>query len=134
MSTDRTKISWNGWGWTAHKDEVAGNEAAWAWLANELGMPSLLATPARALDDIALTPSRLDVSERAHFAKVLGEDRVRDDHFERAFHARGRSYHDLLHLRVGNLATAPDAVLYPRGGDEVLAVLSFASENNIAVV
>jgi alkyldihydroxyacetonephosphate synthase len=134
MSADRTKISWNGWGWAAHKDEVAGNEAAWTWLANEVGMPSLLATPARALDDIALAPSRLDAAERAHFAKVLGEDRVRDDHFERAFHARGRSYHDLLHLRAGNLTTAPDAVLYPRGTEEVLSVLSFASENNIAVI
>lgn len=134
MSADRTKISWNGWGWAAHKDEVAGNEAAWAWLANELGMPSLLATPARALDDIALTPSRLEASHRAHFAKVLGEDRVRDDPFERAFHARGRSYHDLLHLRAGNVTTAPDAVLYPRGTEEVLSILSFASENAIVVV
>ncbi|HEY7978569.1 MAG TPA: FAD-binding oxidoreductase [Rhizomicrobium sp.] len=134
MSTDRTKISWNGWGWTAHKDEVAGNEAAWSWLAGELGMPSLLATPARALEDIALAPSRLNPSERAHFAQVLGEDRVRDGHFERAFHARGRSYHDLLHLRAGNLAAAPDAVLYPRGTDEVLSTLSFASDNGIAVV
>ncbi len=134
MSTDRTKISWNGWGWAAHKDEVAGNEAAWSWLANELGMPSLLATPSRLLDEITLAPSRLDPSERAHFAQVLGEDRVRDDHFERAFHARGRSYHDLLHLRAGNLSTAPDAVLYPRGTDEVLSVLSFASGNGIAII
>ena len=47
MSTDRKKMSWNGWGWAAHKDDVAANEAAWSWLADELGMPSLLATPAR---------------------------------------------------------------------------------------
>jgi alkyldihydroxyacetonephosphate synthase len=134
MSADRTKISWNGWGWAAHKDEVAGNEAAWTWLANEVGMPSLLATPARALDDITLAPSRLDTGVRAHFAKVLGEDRVRDDIFERTFHARGRSYHDLLHLRAGHVTSAPDAVLYPRGTDEVLSVLSFASENDIAVI
>jgi len=134
MSADRTKISWNGWGWAAHKDEVAGDEAAWAWLANEVGMPSLLATPARPLDDTALAPSRLNTSERNQFTRVLGEDRVRDDRFERAFHARGRSYHDLLHLRIGDLTTAPDAVLYPRGTEEVLSVLSFASDNNIAVI
>jgi alkyldihydroxyacetonephosphate synthase len=134
MSNDRTKISWNGWGWAAHRDDVAANEAAWTWLAAELGMPSLLATPARALDDIVIAPSRLDPSERAQFARMLGEDRVRDDHFERAFHARGRSYHDLLHLRAGNLSTAPDAILYPRGTEEVLSVLSFASDNRIAVV
>ncbi|HWA29995.1 MAG TPA: FAD-binding oxidoreductase [Rhizomicrobium sp.] len=134
MSADRTKISWNGWGWAAHKDAAAGNEAGWAWLANALGMPSLLATPARPLEEITLAMPRLDPSARAHFAQVLGEDRVRDDTYERAFHARGRSYHDLLHLRAGNLSTAPDAVLYPRGTDEVLQVLSYASDNGIAVV
>ena len=134
MSADRTKISWNGWGWTAHKDEIAANEAVWSWLADELGMPSLLATPARPLEDIALAPSRLEPAEHAHFAQVLGEDRVRDNPLERAFHARGRSYHDLLYLRAGNLSTAPDAVLYPRGTEEVLSVLSFASDNGIAVV
>ena len=49
MSIDRSKISWNGWGWAAHKDALAAREDVWAWLAEELGMPSLLATPARSL-------------------------------------------------------------------------------------
>ncbi len=47
MTVDRTKIRWNGWGWTAHQDDLAGREDVWAWLAGELGMPALLATPAR---------------------------------------------------------------------------------------
>ena len=97
-------------------------------------MPSLLATPARPLDDIELVEPRLSAPERARFDEILGGDRVRDDKFERAFHARGRSYHDLLHLRAGDLASAPDAVLYPRGTGEVLAILSFAADNGIAVV
>jgi alkyldihydroxyacetonephosphate synthase len=134
MSIDRTKISWNGWGWTAHKDEVAAREEVWTWLAGEVGMPSLLATPPRPIEDVALAPSRLDIAERAHFVTLLGEDRVRDDNYERAFHARGRSYHDLLYLRAGDLTIVPDAVLYPRGSDEVLSILSFASDNGIAVV
>lgn len=134
MSIDRTKISWNGWGWAAHKDDVAAREEVWTWLAGEVGMPSLLATPARPIEDIAFAPPRLEASERAHFVTILGEDRVRDDNYERAFHARGRSYHDLLHLRAGDLSIVPDAVLYPRGTGEVLAILTFASDNGIAVV
>ncbi len=134
MSIDRTKIQWNGWGWAAHRDHAPISEGVWSWLGSELGMPSLLATPARPIEDIALAPSRLDAAERSHFAQVLGEDRVRGDTYERAFHARGRSYHDLLHLRVGDLTIAPDAVLYPRGTEEVLSILSFAAEKGIAVV
>lgn len=134
MSVDRTKISWNGWGWATHNDDVAGNEAAWSWLAAEVGMPSLLATPPRALDDVAIAPTRLPAEHRDRLVQIVGEDRVRDHKFDRAFHARGRSYHDLLHLRAGDISSAPDAVVYPRGTDDVLAILAFASQQGIAVV
>jgi alkyldihydroxyacetonephosphate synthase len=134
MSIERSKIRWNGWGWVAHDDALAGREELWSWLASELGMPSLLATPARPLEDIPLGASRLSPAERQCFASILGADRIHDDAHERAFHARGKSYHDLLHLRSGDLSVAPDAVLYPRGTEEVLRVLAFASENAIAVV
>ena len=39
-----------------------------------------------------------------------------------------------MRLRAGDLAIAPDAVLYPRGADEVRAVLATASEAGVAVV
>ncbi|HVU19901.1 MAG TPA: FAD-binding oxidoreductase, partial [Rhizomicrobium sp.] len=134
MSKDRSKISWNGWGWAAHKDALSGREEVWTWLAAELGMPSLLATPPCDLKDITLPAGRLSAGARTTLVALLGQDRVRDDDYERAFHSLGRSYHDLLKLRAGDLSVAPDAVLYPRGSDEVLALLNFASENDIAVV
>jgi alkyldihydroxyacetonephosphate synthase len=134
MSIDRTKIRWNGWGWAAHKDALGAREDIWAWLAAELGMPSLLATPPRQLDDVALATPRLHTDTRAKLVEMLGPDRVRDDTYERAFHALGQSYHDLLRLRAGDLSQAPDAVLYPRGTEEVLALLAFLSERDIAVV
>ena len=134
MSVDRTKIKWNGWGWAAHKDALAGREDVWAWIAAELGMPSLLATPARPLDNIVLPETHLAPGVRARLVEMLGPERVRDDAYERAFHALGQSYHDLIRLRAGDLSAAPDAVLYPRGTEEVLALLAFAAERDIAVV
>src|SRR5579862_3424643 len=134
MTIERQKIRWNGWGWAAHKDAVAGREEIWTWLAQELGMPSLLATPARPLEDVVLPRARLTPAELNALAALLGADHVRDDHFERVFHALGRSYHDLLRLRAGALLRAPDAVLYPDSTDEILAVLAFANAGGIAVV
>jgi alkyldihydroxyacetonephosphate synthase len=134
MSGDRTKIQWNGWGAAGFKNPLAGREEVWTWLAAQLGMPSLLATPARPLDEIALAESRLIPADIEKFTALLGADRMRADKYERAFHALGRSYHDLLRLRAGDLSLAPDAVLYPRGADEVQAVLAYASEAQIAVV
>ena len=134
MTIERNRIKWNGWGWAAHKDSLSAREEIWTWLAAELGMPSLLATPARPLEDIEIAPSRLDAETRAALVAMLGPDRLRDDPHERAFHALGQSYHDLLRLRAGDLSVAPDAVLYPRGTDEVLALLAFAGARDIAVV
>ena len=134
MSIDHSNIRWNGWGWTAHKDQLAEQDGVWTWLAAELGMPALLATPARPLESIAVAPSRLNTAERQRLVDILGAERVRDDTYERAFHARGRSYHDLIQLRAGDLAAVPDAVLYPRATEEVQAVLAMAAETGIAIV
>ena len=134
MSIDHSNIRWNGWGWTAHKDKLAEQDGLWTWLAAELGMPALLATPARPLESIAVVPSRLTAAERARLVEILGAERVRDDTFERAFHARGRSYHDLIRMRAGDLSTVPDAVLYPRTTEEVQAILTMAGETGIAIV
>ena len=134
MSIDRSRIRWNGWGWAAHKDELGGKEVLWSWLAAELGMPALLATPARPLEELVLPQSRLPLEQIAGLAAIVGADCVRDTPYERAFHALGRSYHDLLRLRAGELSTAPDAVVYPRGTGEVLAILAYATQKRIAVV
>ena len=134
MSADRTKIRWNGWGWTAHKDGLGAREEVWAWLTGELGMPALLATPPRALEELSLAPSALSDEDRSGLGAIVGADRVREDAYERAFHTLGRSYHDLLRLRAGDLTAAPDAVVYPRGTGEVLAVLALAAERSIAVI
>ena len=134
MTIERNMIRWNGWGWAAHRDGLTERDEVWDWLAGELGMPSLLATPPRPLEEIALAASRLSPAERSVLVAAVGADRVRDDAYERAFHALGRSYYDLLRLRAGDLTTAPDAIVYPRGQDEVLALLAFAGEAGIAVV
>lgn len=134
MGISREKIRWNGWGWAAHRDEAGAREEVWRWLAGELGMPSLLATPARNLDEVIIAPPRLEARDRDRFAMLVGADQLHDDVHERAFHALGKSYHDLLRLRSGDLSCAPDAVIYPRGPDEVLAVLAYASDRNIAIV
>jgi len=134
MGVDRAKIRWNGWGWAAHKDEFAQRDDLWKWLASELGMPALLATPARPLEELELPGGKLPLPDREALNAIAGAENVRDSAYERAFHALGRSYHDLLRLRAGDLSTAPAAVVYPRGADEVLAVLAFAARERIAVV
>lgn len=71
---------------------------------------------------------------RELFADVLGADHVLDDDAVRLRHLRGKSTSDLLRLRAGDLAGAPDLVLLPGSHEEVLELLRLCSGRGIAVV
>jgi alkyldihydroxyacetonephosphate synthase len=131
---NRPQIRWDGLGASDPADALAGREALWSWLARQLGMPALLATPPRAYSDIALPPVRLSSAHRASLAELVGPARLRDDDGRRAAHAGGHGYGGRIAIRAGDLSRAPDAVLYPRSEADVLAVLAYCSHHRIAVL
>lgn len=75
-------------------------------------------------------PQRL----RRALTTAAGRSNVHVDHDTRVRHSAGRSYLDLLALRSGELAEAPDAVLTPNGAQEVQRILRACSEFGCAVV
>ncbi len=132
---DKTKLRWNGWGLCKAPDVLGDNgEGIWQWLAQYFGMDALPDTPALPLNRISLPSSRLDASQLKRLAEITDTERVTTEPRERAYHARGRGYHDLLHLRAGKLGTAPDAVVYPENAPETQALVAHAVENGIALV
>lgn len=113
-------------------EQALQGEPAWRWLADWVAMPALLATPARPLAEMAEPASRLSDGMREKFTRLLGPKQVKQDIAERARHA-GAGTADRLRLRSGDLSRLPDAVLYPRGSDEVLALLKLCAEAGVAV-
>lgn len=134
MTIDRKDTRWNGWGWTKAHNPLEGRDAAWGWIAAALGVQDLPHTPSMKLDDVQLRPSRLAVPARQALVAGIGGDNVREGAFERASHTRGKSYHDLLHLRAGRLDDAPDAVVYARSAEETVRILQWAEEFKVAVI
>jgi alkyldihydroxyacetonephosphate synthase len=130
----RDLLSWNGWGWAAHQSALRQRDAFWRWLTEALAMPALLATPPRPLSGALLPPSRVPDKIAAALSAIVGPEQVRQGDRERAFHARGRAYRDLLALRAGDLSTAPGLVVYPRGEEDVLAVLKLAASVGSRVI
>jgi alkyldihydroxyacetonephosphate synthase len=118
--------------WIRWNADAAHAEPAWRWLAEDLGMPALLATPARPRADMQLPVSRLPEPARQKLVALMGPERVRQEDDERILHAAGRGVAQ-LRLRGGDLSHAPDAVLYPRQEDDVLALLRICADANIAV-
>ena len=107
-------------------------EPAWRWLAQSLGMPALLATPARPLGELKVPPSRLSEPARQRLAALLAE-RLCLDGQTRLVHAATQDAAAILRLRSGDLSQIPDAVLRPRSEDEILAALNICAEAGIAV-
>jgi alkyldihydroxyacetonephosphate synthase len=125
-------MRWWGWGEDAQAAELP--EHALGLLRSELGIdPGAGARPV-ALDEVRLGEPRLDRPVRERLARVVGEAHVLDDRAARVGHAAGRSYADLVRLRTGNLAGAPDAVVEPGSADEVRALLAACVEARVAVV
>ncbi len=135
MAIDRNKLRWNGWGWIDAPD-VLGDRAGkvWGWMESVVGISPLPSTPAVPLSEIRLPKVRLGDAALKRLRELTAAERVMTDDFERAMHAKGRSYHDLLHLRAGHIDTAPDAVVYPLTTDETLALVRFADEEGIALI
>lgn len=120
--------------WIRWNADAAPAEPAWRWLAEDLGMPALLATPPRLAADMRLPASRLADAPRQKLLALLGQARVHLDDDERIRHAAGRGVIAQLRLRDGDLTQAPDAVVYPRHEDDVLALLHICAEADIAVM
>ena len=123
--------SWSGWG-DPSQTPVLGEEMR-TLLAQSLGVREP-EKPTVALGDVRLPASRLGPAAAAELAAVVGAEHALSDDEARVRHTRGKSLADLLRLRAGEAADAPDLVLLPGSHDEVLACLRVCSEGRIAVV
>lgn len=121
----RQRSFW-GWGW----DDKFPSEAARKALADRLGAffgatPALRELP-RA-ESLALPEPRFVPPLEL---RSLGTTDVR----ERALHARGRGYVDLVRGFAGDFASAPDWVFSPTNEDQILALIRFCETESIACV
>jgi alkyldihydroxyacetonephosphate synthase len=135
MTIDRKKLRWNGWGWNEAPDVLGGHaDGIWQWVATVMGLDSLPETPARPLEEITLPAIRLSDTLFEALRAIVPGERIKTDDYERAFHAMGDSYHDLIRLRSVKIDAAPDAVVYPVSDEECLAIVRFCAQNRIALI
>ena len=116
--------SWRGWG---DPDEVRElPDAIETLLRDALGIRG-----ARPEVPVELPKSRLPDEVTAELAAVSP---VASDRDTRLRHTRGKSTPDLLRMRAGDAAGAPDLVLLPSTHEEVLELLRICTEQRVAVV
>ncbi|TAL38879.1 MAG: FAD-binding oxidoreductase [Spirochaetes bacterium] len=65
--------------------------------------------------------------------KIAGAGNVSVDGFERAYHAYGKFFLDLVYLRLGRVKYPPDAVVYPRDEEDVMKLVAFCNAKKIPI-
>jgi alkyldihydroxyacetonephosphate synthase len=98
-----------------------------AFLASHLGFGDAAPRQPVPLSAVTLPAPRLRAPER--LARIC-----RDDRYERALHAYGRSYRDVVRAFRGEFEHPPDVVAHPRTESECAAVLEWALEAGAAVI
>jgi alkyldihydroxyacetonephosphate synthase len=116
-----------GWGFEDQQPPHAQVEAAARGAREHLGFgPGEVERPAR-LEDVELSPPRLDPP--ASLAAIS-----RSDSYERAAHAYGKSYRDVVRAFRGQFETAPDVVAHPTDEAELERVLAWCEEAGAAAI
>jgi alkyldihydroxyacetonephosphate synthase len=83
---------------------------------------------------VELPSTRLPPHIESELSAVVGSAYASCDSQSRLAHIRGKSTPDLLRVRRGDPAGAPDLVLLPGEHEQVLEVLRICSEHRVAVV
>jgi len=62
------------------------------------------------------------------------QDLWSDDPWQRAAHTHGKAYRDVVRNLRGELANPPDLICFPRNEDDVIRVVEWAYDANVAVI
>jgi alkyldihydroxyacetonephosphate synthase len=117
------------WGWGYEDEQLSPDElrSAAAQIAGRLGFGAGEVELPVALSEISLPAPRLPVPSQ--LAAICSSEL-----HERAFHAYGSSYRDIVRAYRGQFDHPPDVVAFPRDEDQLIAVLDWAVQAGAAVI
>lgn len=122
-------------GWGDPSQRAGLPDHARSWLRRTLGvLPADSRPQPPAAEAVNVPDSRLSQPMLADLGQAVGPEHVLTGAVDRALHAGGKSYLDLLRRRAGDAAHAPDAIVLPGTAEEVAALLHAAVSHGIAVV
>jgi alkyldihydroxyacetonephosphate synthase len=116
-----------GWGYEEEQLTIAQQREAAAFLADHLGFGSPEPAQPVPLSQVSLPAPRLQAPER--LARMC-----RADSYERALHAHGSSYRDVVRAFHGSFEHVPDVVAHPADEADLRRVLDWALDAGAAVI
>jgi alkyldihydroxyacetonephosphate synthase len=117
------------WGWGYEDEQLSADElrSAAAFISDRLGFGSTDVELPVPLSEVSLPRCRLSVPSR--LSSICSAEL-----YDRAFHAYGSSYRDVVRAYRGRFEHPPDVVASPASEDELVAVLDWAADAGAAVI
>ncbi|TGK17523.1 FAD-binding oxidoreductase [Leptospira fluminis] len=131
----RNNLRWNAWG-AIDRDffRKAQMPEILELLKREFKLEKINNTPAAALEEIKLPPSKLGASDLKQLSSIVGKNHLKTDRYERIFHSAGKSYYDVLRLHRNTLSSFVDGVVYPSKESEIVKILEYCGKNKITLI
>ena len=128
-------MKWWGWGSPEIQFPIAHKPNLWPWICRELHLDPE-ASPSRPVPrgNIVLPTPVIHSAFVAALQNVLTPGQIARSDDERLLHAYGKSYPDLLRVRRGEVARAPDVVIFPESHADVEAVVREADRHDVCVI
>src|SRR5690242_3338798 len=117
------------WGWGYEDEQLSAEElrSAAAHISQQLGFGSSDVELPVPLSAVTLPQPRLSIPPA--LSAICSTDG-----YERAFHAYGSSYRDIVRAYRGQFDHPPDVVAFPRSEDDLVEVLDWAIDAGAAVI
>ncbi len=117
------------WGW-GYSDELLTDEEdknIEQRILNNFSLSEVETIPIPKAKDIELHKSK--ISPPSSLKNLLSSD-----HLERLNHSYGKSFPDLARAMLGLFPNPPDLIAFPNNQDDIVSILDWADQNNIAVI
>jgi alkyldihydroxyacetonephosphate synthase len=123
---DRRRKFW-GWGWEDEGPTPDQQEKIAGLLAARFGVQEIAITSAPTIDEVALRRPRLSPPDTlSHLFSVAP--------FDRAGHTYGKSFRDVVRALDRNFSNPPDFVAFPRNEADVVSILDWCTDANVAAI
>jgi alkyldihydroxyacetonephosphate synthase len=126
---------WWGWGDLDQRFDIENRARLIPFMEKNLGVQlgvTRFSDPT--LEDIDIPPSRIGSDILEEVQGIVGPENISTNKFQRVSHSMGKSYRDLLRYRQRRIERAVDAVVWPRGEDEIVKMLRIAEERDLAII
>ena len=117
------------WGW-GYSDELLTDEEdknIEQRILSNFSLSEVETIPIPKAKDIELHKSK--ISPPSSLQNLLSSD-----HLERLNHSYGKSFPDLARAMLGLFPNPPDLIAFPNNQDDIVSILDWADQNNIAVI